>query len=130
MTEAKKPGWRLAHGLARHFGVWIGGVATGKQPLLAKPAMATTDRERDNDTVADFQVCNFRAELYDLTHVFMAEDISLLHGRLVAVQEVQVRAADCARRYLEDCIAGMLDPGIRDGVHANVALTMPTECAH
>jgi hypothetical protein len=62
--------------------------------------------------------------------VLMAKNVSALHGRLVAVQQMEVRAANRAGGDLDDHIARVLDYGIGNGVNADIALPVPAECAH
>ena len=60
----------------------------------------------------------------------MAENVAALHRWLIAVEQMQVGAADRAGRNLDDCVARMLNLGIRNGVDADVAFSVPTKCAH
>ena len=60
----------------------------------------------------------------------MAEDIATFHRWLIAIQKMQVRAADSAAGYLDDCIPGMLDLGIGNRIDANVTFSVPAKCAH
>ena len=55
----------------------------------------------------------------------MAKDVTNLHGGLIAIEQVEIRPADCAGGDLDDRIARMLDLGVGDGVDANIALTVP-----
>ncbi|MEG8043812.1 hypothetical protein O6V14_09235 [Sphingomonas faeni] len=43
---------------------------------------------------------------------------------------MKVGPADRAGRNLDDCIAGMLDLGIRNSIDPNIAFSMPNQCAH
>ena len=70
-------------------------------------------------------IVEWEAEFDDLAHVFMAEDITALHGRLVAVEQMEVGSADRARRDLDDGIPRMLDLRIRNRVYPNVAFSVP-----
>ena len=54
-------------------GIGVGGVAAREQTLLAEPAGAATDRERDDDTGASLQVRDFRTDLHHLAHILVAE---------------------------------------------------------
>jgi hypothetical protein len=74
--------------------------------------------------VADLEVCNLRPEVDHLAHVLVAEDVSALHGRLVAVEEMKVGTADGAGGD-PDRVAGMLDLRIRNGVYPDVAFSVP-----
>ena len=53
------------------------------------------------------QILNRAADLDDLTHIFVAEDIALLHGRNVAIIQMQIGAADRRCRDLDDGITGL-----------------------
>jgi hypothetical protein len=55
----------------------------------------------------------------------VAENVAALHGRLVTVEEMKVRAADGTGSYLDDRIARMLDLGIGDRIDPNVAFSVP-----
>jgi len=115
----------MAHRLDCHLGVGIGALAGREQSLLAEPAFAAADREGDHDAVADPQIGDLGPERHDLTHILMAEDVAGFHRRLVAVEQVEIGAADRAGGDLDDRIARVLDLGIGDGVDAHVALTVP-----
>ena len=130
VAEAEQAGGRLAHRLARHLSIGIGAVAAGEQTLLAEPALAAADREGDNDPVADLEVGDLRAELDHLAHILVTEYVAALHGRLIAVEEMQVGAADRAGGDFDDRVARMLDFGIGHGVNANIAFAVPAKCAH
>ena len=73
------------------------------------PAVAAGDRERHDHAVADLQVLDLRADLDDLAHELVAEDVALLHRRDEAVVEVQVRAADRRRGDPDDRVARVQD---------------------
>jgi hypothetical protein len=115
----------MPHGFDSHLGVGIGAIATGKQTLLAEPAFSAADRERHDNPIAYFKICHGRTKLNDLAHVLVAKDIALLHRRLVAVKQMEVRATDGATRYLDDRVAGMLNLGVWNGVDTDVAFSMP-----
>ena len=70
------------------------------------------------------------ADLDDLAHEFVAEHVAGLHGRHLAVHQVEVRAADGAGRHLDDDVAGILDLRIGNRVAADVALAVPAQCLH
>ena len=55
----------------------------------------------------------------------MSENIPALHCRLVAVEEVEVGAADCAGCDLDYRIARVLDFRVGNGVYPNVAFSVP-----
>ena len=116
----------MAHRLDRHLGIGVGRAAGRKQSLLAEPALAAADRERHHHAVADLEVRHLRAERHNLAHILMAQNVSALHGRLIAIEQVEIRSADRAGRDLDDGIARMLDLGIGNGVYPNVTFSMPT----
>ena len=66
----------------------------------------------------------------DLAHVLVAEDVAALHRRLIAVEEVEVRAADRTGGDLDHGVARVLDLRIGDGVNTHIAFPMPAKCAH
>src|SRR5262249_3619993 len=111
-------------------GVRIAVVAQRPELLTAKPALAASDGEGDHDAVALAKLAHLRADLDDLAHEFVAEDIPLLHGRNVAVVEMQIGAADGGRRDPQDRIARVENLGVRDPVDLNVSLAFPAHCSH
>ena len=125
VAEAEQAGGRMAHRLDRHLGIGVGAIAAGEQALLAEPALAAADRERDDDAVADLEIGHLGAELDHLAHILMAQDVAALHRRLIAVEKVEIGAADRAGRDLDDRVARMFNFWVRNGVHADVALSMP-----
>ena len=125
VAEPEQAGGRLPHRLGRHLGIRVGAVAARKQPLLAEPALTAANGEGDNDPVTDLEICDLGPELDDLAHVLMTEDVAAFHGRLVAVQQVEVGAADGAGGDLDDRVAGMLDLRIRNSVYPDVAFSVP-----
>src|SRR5436305_1375184 len=98
--------------------------------MLAVPAVAAGDGEGDDDTVSRLQVLDLAADLHDLAHELVAEDVPLLHGGDVAVVKVEVRAADRRRGDAHDGVAGVEDLGIRDGLDPDVVLAVPADCSH
>src|SRR5262245_9292818 len=46
----------------------------------------------------------------------MTHDVARQHGRNEIMEQVKVRAANRATRYLHDCVSWMLDLGIRYGI--------------
>jgi hypothetical protein len=120
----------MPHRLRCHLGVGVGAVAAGKQALLAEPTLPTTDGEGHDDPVTNLEVRNLGSQFDHLAHVFMSEDVSTLHGRLVPVKEMKVGATDGAGRDLDNRVARMLDRGIGNRVYPNVAFSVPAKCAH
>ena len=130
VAEAEEPGRRMAHRLDRHLGVGIGPIASREHAPLAEPALPAADREGHDHPVADFEIRDLRTKLDDLAHVFMAEDVAAFHRRLVAIEEMQVGAADRAGGDLDHRVTRVLDFRIRDGVDADVTLPVPAKCTH
>jgi hypothetical protein len=81
--------------------------------------------EGHHDPVTNLEVCDLGSQLDHLAHVLMAEDVAALHGRLIAVKKMEVRAADGTRGDLDDGVAGMLDLRIRNRVNLDVAFSVP-----
>ena len=125
VAETEQPGGRLPHRLGRHLGIGVGAVAARKQPLLAEPALSAADGEGNDHPVADLEVGDLGSELDHLAHVLVAEDVAALHGRLVSVEQMKVRAADRTRGDLDDRVAGVLDLRIRNRVDPDVAFSVP-----
>ena len=104
------PGHRVAEHLLRDAGV---GVACSRSRSTARASQAAQapqrDRERDDDPVADPQLSRVDAgaDLDDLAHELVAHDVALLHRRHVAVEQVQVGAADRRRGDLHDRVAAL-----------------------
>jgi hypothetical protein len=130
MAKTKESSGRLAHGLRGHVRIWVCAVAARIQALLTKPALAAANRKRNNYTIANREILDLRPKFNHLAHVLMAKDISALHRRLVSVEEMQVGPANRTSGDFDDCIARMLDAGIRHGVNANIAFSVPAERAH
>jgi hypothetical protein len=55
----------------------------------------------------------------------VAENVAALHGGLVAIKEMKVRATDGTSGYLDDRVAGMLDLRIWNSVYSDVAFSVP-----
>jgi hypothetical protein len=55
----------------------------------------------------------------------MAEDVAALHGRLISIEQMEVGAADGASGDLNDSVARVLDLGIRNCVHPDIAFSVP-----
>ena len=71
-----------------------------------------------------------RAQLDYLAHVFVAEYVAAFHRRLIAVEQMEIGAANGAGRDLDDRIPRMLNLRVGDRIDADIALSVPTECAH
>jgi hypothetical protein len=60
----------------------------------------------------------------------VAEHVPRFHCRHVAVEEVQVGAADGAGRHLDDDVAIVLDRRVWHAVAPDIALAVPAQCFH
>src|SRR5215471_13094735 len=88
-----------------HPGIGIRVVTEGIQLALAEEALTARDRERHNDPVAFCKVFDFRTNLDNLAHEFVAENIARLHGWNVAIEEMQVGTADRRQAYFNYSVA-------------------------
>ena len=68
---------RIAPQLLGHPGVRVRVLAERVQLALAAAAVAAGDRERHDDAVADLEVLDAAADLDDLAHELVAEDVAL-----------------------------------------------------
>ena len=107
-------GWSLGAVLA--FGLMI--AAGGRLVLPEEGALHLVEQAdaRLELPLADacFQVLDALACLDHLAHELVAEDVALLHGRHVAVVQVEVGAADRGRADLHDRVAVVQDLGVGD----------------
>ncbi len=121
----------LAHHLARQTRVPVGHVAAGEEALPAEEALAARDGERHDDPVADLEPLHLGADLDDLAHRLVPEDLSLLHERAeVAIVEVQVRAADGSARDLDDQVLRVFELGLGNVLDPDVLRPMPHDRSH
>ena len=93
---AEQPGSRVSVELFRHPRVRAGVVAHRPQLFLAEKAAAAGNRERHHDAIADLQSRAVAADLDDLAHELVAEHIAVLHGRDIAVVDMEIRPARIA----------------------------------
>src|SRR5581483_6449351 len=128
----EEAGGRVAHDLFGDPGVGVGVVATGPELILAELTVAAGDGEGNDDAVADleFVAVDAWADLDNLTHEFVAEDIALLHGGYKAVIEVKVGAADACGGDADDGIARVEDCGIRNVVNLHLLFAHPADSFH
>jgi hypothetical protein len=91
--------------------------------------LSADNGEGHDHTVADLQVGDFGSTLDHLSQVLLAEDVAALHGRLVAVKEMKVRAADSTCGDLDDRVARVVDLRIRNRVHPDVTFSVPAQRA-
>src|SRR4051812_3188510 len=90
-----------------------------KQLALAEEAIAARDRKRHDDAIAYREILDTRAELYDLAHEFVSENIAPIHRGNVAVVQMQIRSADRRARYLDHRIARIDDVWIGNVLHTD-----------
>src|SRR5690606_25172357 len=93
---------RMTHQLLRELRVPVRCLADGIEAVPARPAAAAGDRERDHDPVAGAQPLHAGTDLLDDAHRLMPEHVPLLHERIEAVIQVEIRATDRGRRDAHD----------------------------
>src|SRR5690606_14642789 len=98
--------------------------------VLARRAPAARDRERDDDPVADPDARDGRADLDDLAHELVADDVAGAHPGDEPVVEMEVRATDRRRRDADDRVLWVEDRRIRHAVDADVARSVPDDGLH
>jgi hypothetical protein len=65
------------------------------------------------------------AYLHDFAHEFMAQDITRLHGRDIAVIEMQIRATDRREGDFDDGVMRVQNLWIRYGFEAHIVFAIP-----
>src|SRR5207237_4906176 len=80
-------------------------VARGPELPLAKETAPARDGERDDDAIADSERGIGLADVDDLAHELVAENVAGLHRRDEAVEEMKIRSADRRQRAANDCVA-------------------------
>ena len=70
------------------------------------------------------------ADFDDDAHRLMPKDVAVFHRRLVAIEEVQVRAANCGRGDFDDRVRRFLNGWIGNCIDAHVMFAVPAECSH
>ena len=120
-AEERRPGLRA---------VRVGAVALGVVTRAAVRAGAAADRRADHHALARLEVAHLRAERLDDADALVAEDRPRLHARHRAADEVQVGAADRARRQADDGVLGVLDLRLGDVVDANVPDPVENDSFH
>ncbi len=100
--------------------VRVRAIALGVVARAAVRAGAAGDRRADHDAIARVEVAHAFAELLDDAHAFVTEDAAGLHAGHRAADEVQVGAADGARRQADDGVLGALQLGFGHVVEADV----------
>jgi hypothetical protein len=98
--------------------------------LLAEEAAAARDRKRHDDAVAHLQLRVLVADLDDLAHEFVSENIASLHRRNVAVEQMEIRSADGGRCDPHDRVAWIENLRIGNPLDADVVGGVPDQCFH
>ena len=130
VRKSEQAGRGVAHSLGGNFRVGVGGIAGGVERLRAEVARSAGDGEGDDDAVPLLELRHFATDFDDDAHRLVAQDVAALHRRLVAVEEVEIRAADRGRGDPDDDVGRLFDDGIGDGVDADIAGTVPAERFH
>ena len=79
MRVAEQAGRRMAPQLLDSFVVGIGSLAARVKAALLEKTFAASDRERNDDAVADLEVFDVGADLDHLAHGFMSENVAFFH---------------------------------------------------
>src|SRR3954454_2438470 len=93
-------------------------------------AVAAGDRERHHHAVADLQLLHIAADLDNLAHEFMAQDVTLFHRRDEAVIQVQVGPADRRGGDPDDRVVRVQDLGIGHLLYPDIVLAHPASGSH
>jgi len=121
---------RIAEHAARDVAVRVGVLAISRETALAVKAAAAGDVEGHDDAIALAQRGHAAAGLLHHAGEFVPERASDARIRDVAVQEMEVGAADGGSRHLEDDVVGMLDPGIGLAGDLDLVRSLIAQCAH
>jgi hypothetical protein len=105
----------------------IGSFAYGKIAPFALLALAANDRKRYHHAVADFEsALSARSNVDYLAHGLVAHDVPGFHSRHDVVEQMQVRTANGPAGHLDDRVALMFDPWIRNTFAADIGGSVPT----
>jgi hypothetical protein len=114
----------------RDLVIGVGALATGEEAFFAEETFSAGDSEWNHDAIANLQLSVFRSDLDDFAHGLVAENVTLFHRRHNAVEQMEVRTANGASRYLDDGIASMLNLRIRHALAADIVLGVPRKRFH
>jgi hypothetical protein len=104
----------------------VGRLADREVTAYALLAFATDDGEWHDDTVTLLKMAiDTRTDFDDLAHHLVTHDVVGEHGGNEVMEEVKVRPTDRAAGHLNDGVPRILDFGVRDGVAADIFLTVP-----
>jgi hypothetical protein len=123
-------GTSVAPQLFGHTGVGVGVLTQRIELSRTRIAGATGDRKGHDYSVAHRQISDPGTNLDDVSHELMTQDVALLHGRYVAVVEVQIRATDSSRGDLDNGIALIQDHRIRNVSDLDGITPHPTSGTH
>src|SRR5262249_54444413 len=105
-------------------------VAERPQLLLAEVTPAAGDRERHYHAVTDLQLRVLLPDLDDFAHELVAEDVARLHGRDVAVVQMEVGTGHGGRPDPYDRVARVQDLRIGNSLDPDVVGRVPDKCLH
>jgi hypothetical protein len=108
----------------------LGRLALREEALVAHEAVAAGDVEGDDDAVARLDVADARSDRLDDPHRLVSEDVALLEEGAQHLVQVQVGAADAARRDADDRVGVGLDRRVGNGLHPDVPPAVPCQCLH
>ena len=108
----------------------LGRLALREELLLAHVAAPAGDVERDHDPVTGLDVPHLGTHGLDDPHRLVTEDVAFVHERPHDLVEVQVRTADPAGSDSDNRVGRLLDGGIGDVFHADVALSVISDGLH
>lgn len=108
----------------------LGGLALRVQLLLAHEAVPARHLERNDNPVADGDRVDLGANLKDDAHRLVTKDVPFPHERTKGFVQMQVGSADVGACDADNCVGGLLDPGIGDIADPDVALAVPSHCLH
>jgi hypothetical protein len=108
----------------------LGGLALRVELLVAHPAVAAGDVERDHHAVARPDVRHLGADLLDDPHRLVAEDVARVDEHAEHLVEVEVGAADRGRGDADDRVGRFPDRRIGHLLDADVALAVERQRLH
>ena len=122
---------RMAHRLRGDLAVAVGAVAAARRASSGRRSTLRTRWLKGTMTRSPFlSFLTLAPDLHHLAHGLVAEDVATLHGRHVAVQQVEVRTADGGAGDPDDGVARLLEDRIRGRFVANVTVAMPADRLH
>src|SRR4029077_19149916 len=97
--------------------------------LAAQGAVAAGGEEARHDPVAGLESSDLAPDLFDRADELVSEHRTGVHRRL-AVQDVQVRAADGSERDLDQHVPGTAEYRSRDVYDLDLALALESQRLH